>query len=108
MSAREDIREVIDIYTDDGCLFPDRSCNALGGGYCSSDGEAYKCLIEKLSKMGVVIKVDKEFPRNPYKWKRTFPFGEHLPQREWVGWNALAINLEYYGYTAVEPLIDVV
>ncbi len=57
MNKREEIRKVIDTYTDDGCLFPDRSCNALCGGYCSSDTESYKCLMERLDKLGVVIQV---------------------------------------------------
>jgi hypothetical protein len=63
MNKQEEIREVIDTYTDDGCLFPDRSCNALGSGYCSSDEEAYKCLMQRLDKIGVVIKVDRELPK---------------------------------------------
>ncbi len=57
MCKREEIRKVIDTYTDDSCLFPDRSCNALGSGYCSSDTESYKCLMERLDKLGVVIQV---------------------------------------------------
>ena len=54
---RKQIREVIDTYTDDGCLFPDRSCSALGSGYCSSSEESYKCLMQRLSDLGCVIKL---------------------------------------------------
>jgi len=56
------IREVIDAYTDDRCLFPDRVCNALGSGYCSSGEEAYNCLMEKLTELGLVIQVEEELP----------------------------------------------
>ena len=62
MTKREEIREVIDAHVDDRCHFPDRSCNALGSGYCSSDDEAYKCLMERLTEIGVVIKVEGELP----------------------------------------------
>ncbi len=68
MNKREEIRKVIDTYTDDGCLFPDRSCNALCGGYCSSDTESYKCLMERLDKLGVVIQVDRELPKFSKCW----------------------------------------
>lgn len=61
-SKQKEIREAIDTYVDDGCLFPDRSCNALGSGYCSSYEEAYKCLMERLDKVGVVIKVEDWLP----------------------------------------------
>ena len=59
MDKRNEIREAIDTYTDDECLFPDRSCNALGSGYCSSTEEAYQCLMERLTQIGVVIKVER-------------------------------------------------
>ncbi len=56
MSKQEEIREAIDTYADNGCLFPDRWCNAWGGNYCSSDIEDYKCLMENLTEIGVVLK----------------------------------------------------
>ena len=54
---REEIREIIDNFADDGCSLPDRNCEDMKGGYCVSSERAYKCLMEKLSIVGVVIKV---------------------------------------------------
>lgn len=60
MTQQEEIREIIDKHVDDGCHYPDRSCNALGSGYCSSGDEQYKCLMEKLTQIGVVIKAEEQ------------------------------------------------
>lgn len=57
MTKQEEIKGILEAWADDCCLFLDRSCNALGSGYCSSSEEAYKCLMERLDKTGVVIKV---------------------------------------------------
>ncbi|KKM24121.1 hypothetical protein LCGC14_1608270 [marine sediment metagenome] len=68
-TKQQEIREVIDHYTDDRCLFPDRVCNALGAGYCSSQEEAYKCLLQRLDSQGVVLKVvpnEKWCPQHGY------------------------------------------
>jgi len=61
----------------------------------------------KLQELGVVIKVDRELPENPYdsrpKW--TFPFGERLCSKEWVAWYSASVSYSYAGYEAVENLI---
>lgn len=62
MSKQEEIRTAIDIYVDNRCLFLHRSCNALGSGYCSSKEEAYRCLMERLTNIGLVLKVEGELP----------------------------------------------
>ena len=66
MTKQEEIRKVIDTHVDDGCHFPDRSCDALGSGYCSSADEHYRCLTERLDKIGLAIKVDREMPDSGY------------------------------------------
>ncbi len=61
MSKQEEIREVIDDYTDDRCLYPDRSCESRSDvGYCSDGEGAYRCLMERLNSKGVMIKVERE------------------------------------------------
>lgn len=59
-AKREKIREVIDSYTDDTCLCPEKKCKFDKGGCCISDEEAYNCLMERLAELDVVIKVDRE------------------------------------------------
>ena len=63
----EEIREVIDAYTDDVCLYQDSPCEFQGKSglevYCSSAEGSYMCLMKRLSEIGVVIKVDREFPK---------------------------------------------
>lgn len=57
---REKIKEVIDAYTDDRCLYPDKDCESRGlYNYCRFSEEAYKCLMQRLDVLGVVIKADK-------------------------------------------------
>ena len=64
MKKQEEIREIIDAYTDDTCLYPDKTCELRGsdivGGYCVSDDGSYNCLMERLDKIGVVIKVGED------------------------------------------------
>ena len=60
MATREVIREVIDLYTDDGCLFPDKTCVWHSREYCTSDNDSYACLMQRLDKLGVVIKVENQ------------------------------------------------
>ena len=63
MTKQEEIREVIDAYTDDDCQYHDRPCEFRGSyGYCISTDDAYKCLMKRLDELGVVIKVDRELP----------------------------------------------
>ena len=97
MSRQEEIREVIDLYTDDCCLFPDRSCNALGSGYCSSGPEAYRCLMERLGNIGVVLKVERELPDNKL-W--------HQVNRQFEAYCAGKNDMIGAGFVAVESLIE--
>ena len=70
-ATREEIREVIDAYTDDECLYQDNPCEflgkVLGGGYCNSAEGSYICLMKRLDELGVVIKIEGELPENPYE-----------------------------------------
>ena len=100
MTKQEVIREAIDIYTDDGCLYPDRSCNALGSGYCSSMEESYKCLMERLTKIGVVIKVEMELPMPSCSGTEDFRNAYR------AGGERILDDIEKAGYTAIEPLIE--
>ena len=60
----KEIREVIDLYTEDRCLYPDRECSHRASTvlYCSNSDCAYRCLIERLDSVGVVLKVEGELP----------------------------------------------
>lgn len=66
MATREEIKEAIDTYTDDSCLYPDKSCEFCADGYCVSTEQAYKCLMKRFGEIGVVLKVDRELPKNPF------------------------------------------
>ena len=56
MTKQEEIREAIDIYTDGECLYPNKDCLSRSGlDYCRFVEDAYKCLMERLTKIGVVI-----------------------------------------------------
>ena len=61
MSKQTEIREAIDTYTDDTCLYPNKLCQSRGTGryrgYCSSQENAYRCLMLRLDELGVVIKL---------------------------------------------------
>ena len=62
MTTREEIKESIDTHANGRCLFPDRVCNAFRSGYCSSGWEVYRCLMEKLTLLGVVLKIEGKLP----------------------------------------------
>jgi hypothetical protein len=63
MTKQEEIRELIDLYVDGKCLYPDKDCAWRSEeGYCASDNDAYTCLMKRLSELGVVIKGE-EHPR---------------------------------------------
>ncbi len=55
--TREEIREIIDTYTDDGCLYFENDCGFRNDKYCVSDEASYQCLMKRLDELGVVIKV---------------------------------------------------
>ena len=58
MTIRDEIREVIDTYTDDGCLYKDQECESRGrNGWCVSTDASYGCLMRKLDELGVVLMV---------------------------------------------------
>lgn len=43
-TKREEIREVIDTYTDNSCLYPDEECESRGeNGYCVSTKGGIEC-----------------------------------------------------------------
>ena len=64
MPTREEIKGVIDAYTDDVCLYRDNPCEHQGKAglevYCSSAECSYKCLMKRLGELGVVIRVGEE------------------------------------------------
>ncbi len=67
MSNQKKIREVIDLYQDDVCLYTNKVCEARGqSNYCRFGDDAYKCLMERLTELGVVIKVNREMPDSGY------------------------------------------
>ena len=94
MTKQEEIRRIIDAYTDDECLYPDASCESRSGhGFCRSYEGSYKCLIKNLDELGVVIKVDKPLP---------------LPSLDVFTTGVIKLSkadLDKVGYVAVEPLI---
>lgn len=59
MTKQEEIREVIEAYTDDDCLYSKEVCAFRRGEYCISEEGAYKCLMKRLDELGVVIKGSK-------------------------------------------------
>ena len=63
MTKQEEIREVIDAYTDDTCLYPTDKCDFRSRDCCCDYERAYKCLMKRLNKLGVVLKVDRELPK---------------------------------------------
>ena len=70
------IKEVINAYTDDVCLYPGKNCEFHKGRYCVEDEGAYKCLMKRLGEFGVVIK-DRRYgmgmdTRGGYNWKDVF------------------------------------
>ena len=63
-TRQEEIREVIDKYTDDGCLYPEKACvRCSKEGYCASDNDSYTCLMKRLDELDVVIKVEAKMPQ---------------------------------------------
>ena len=63
MSKRDEIWEVIDEYTNDECLYPEKACARCSKeGYCASGNDAFTCLMKRLGEIGVVLKVERELP----------------------------------------------
>ena len=95
MTKQEEIRKVIDTYTDDGCLYPTKTCMSFKGNYCISDDGSYTCLMERLAEIGVVIKVDRELPTYWRDVNAQCCESCHFWEQQ---------NMLKAGYTAVEPL----
>ena len=56
MSKQEEIDRLLNLWADDYCLFVEKTCEHRGMYcYCCSEGEALKCLKERLGEQGVVI-----------------------------------------------------
>ena len=98
MTKREEIREVIDIYTDDDCLYPNTTCEWHKGGYCVSGDGSYKCLMKRLDELGVVIKVERELPEKPDGYDDYY--------LTWQKYDEGQESMLEAGYVAVEPLIE--
>ena len=87
MNKREEIREIIDAYTDDACLYPDKNCENHGKAkadpYCVSADGSYNCLMKRLSELGCAIIVEGELPEIvfPMHIGSDSPIG--LITREW-------------------------
>lgn len=74
MSRQEEIRQLIDTYVGDVCLYPDTGCTSESGhrcfpGYCDSTEGAYRCLLKRLGELGVVMTAERELPRIGWFWK---------------------------------------
>ena len=60
MTKQEEIREVIDLYTNDACLYKSKDCESRCPPvyyFCNDEDSGYKCLMERLTEIGVVLKV---------------------------------------------------
>ena len=105
MATREEIRKVIDDYTDDRCLYPDRSCESHGlsnagfKGFCISVDGSYQCLMQRLDGLGVVIKVERETMASICGYCE---FLDHCKE-EYPECNEFKLEA---GYGVFEPLIE--
>tara|TARA_R100001530_G_C4283513_1_gene146186 strand:+ start:230 stop:544 length:315 start_codon:yes stop_codon:yes gene_type:complete len=55
MVKQEEIRGVIDDLIEDVCLYPKKTCVSFKSNYCLDTDSAYKCLMKRLTELGVVI-----------------------------------------------------
>jgi len=103
VSKQEEIDRLLNLWADDYCLFVEKTCEHRGMYcYCCSEGEALKCLKERLGEQGVVIKVDRELPEidTPFwlpGWKARYVFR--------MGVADTKSKYKKIGLLAVEPLI---
>ncbi len=95
MTKREEIRDGIDLYTDDRCLYPEKTCISFKENYCIEEEGAYKCLMKRLDGLGVVIKVDRELP----------PFA-YVSEQDLNAKTEIQNSILRAGYVATEPLIE--
>ena len=101
MSKQEEIRQLIDTYIGDVCLYPDTGCTSESvhrdfPGYCDSTEGAYQCLMKRLGELGVVMTAERELPEILQK---------QGPHKEWLE-KDLKRRLLSAGWEATEPLID--
>ncbi len=97
MSRQQEIRKVINSYVDDDCLYPKAACvhrSHKMPEYCTDSDGAYKCLMKRLTELGVVIKV--ECPK--CHGIGIFYRGEPIENR--------CVRCKGTGYVAVAALLD--
>ena len=90
--VKEGFRSILDRYADDDCLFPGKVCEFFRNSYCGNSDGAYKCLLQKLSELGIVRKVEGPLPLPPLA---VFTTGVIKLTRE---------DLDKAGYTLTEEL----
>ena len=57
---KEGIREAINTYADEDCLYPDMDCDSYDEEQdecCVDSEDGYKCLMKRITELGVVLKV---------------------------------------------------
>ncbi|KKN71469.1 hypothetical protein LCGC14_0420480 [marine sediment metagenome] len=61
IAKRIEINKLLKLWADDRCLFEEKTCEHRGVySYCCSEDESLKCLKERLTEQGVVIRVERE------------------------------------------------
>ncbi len=106
MTKQGEIREVIDEYTDDVCLYKSRDCGHHSQPrfeYCLSTEGAYKCLMQRLGELGVaIIDKERELPDTPdYSMCKTIEESTAYQ----AGYIQRGADFIQAGYVAVVPLI---
>ena len=99
MPTREEIREGIKLYAAGICIYQDGSYPCPIAGLGINSEMCLDCLVKKLDKLGIVIKVDRELPlvteADVVEWSEAVKNGIKVCQH-------LMLKA---GYTAWEPLI---
>lgn len=72
-NKQKKIKEAIDAYANDDCLYPTKNCKLCKNEFCISGKDAYKCLMKCLGELGVVIKGDYKI-----KYSTAIPAGTDL------------------------------
>lgn len=98
MTKQEEIRKVINSYPGGSCLLPDKYCNAKEIGACQTNEFREYCLMERLSDLGVVLKVERELP----------VIGAYFYEHEKSGYKDAQQDMLEAGFTAWEPLDKVI
>lgn len=111
MNKREEIREIIDAYTDDACLYPDKNCENHGKAkadpYCVSADGSYNCLMKRLSELGCAIIVEGELPPSPYHYYSKHDRTNRETEESFcdIGYGRGQQNMFEAGYQKTIPLI---